>query len=237
MLEFLRDWNHPLAGAKLVSSEEIARAEERLGFSLPIALREWYQLPFNPFFLKPRLFSTHLVYPKNITVWPKGDATNGLVVFMQEYELCCEWAFLVRDAHLPDPPFYYGNTEDKTLAEKWQSQSPTFSGFFMQLLMMRSVFFGRLYAAVKKQVNEAVWTKVAEEFTDLGFPVWLEYGKSCRLLGGQDCLLAVRSDPPWGRIADLYLAARTGEALDQVTEILGLEWGCVEDPRKKKSKS
>jgi hypothetical protein len=236
MLKFLRNWNHPRKGAKLVPSAKIDRAEKRLGFALPAALKEWYWLPFNPFFLKPRLFWTRLVYPEHLEVWPEGAAKDGLIVFQQEYQLCCEWAFLVRDAHLPDPPIYYGNTEDELPLKKWKLQSSSLSGFFLELLMLRSVFYGRRFAVVKDRVNKATWKKVADGFTDLGFPVWLEYGKHCRLVGGEDCLLAIRPNPPWGREVDLYLGARTGRALDRVTDMLCVEWDCVEDPRKKKKR-
>src|SRR5262249_38598680 len=156
---------------------------------------------------------------------------KGLIVFKTEYQCCCQWAFRVRDAERDDPPVYIGSTEHHTSLKGWRIQSATFSGFMLQLLMVRSVHFASRFHACKDKVSRTLWSRVEKQFADLGFPDWFEYGKRCHLLGGDDCLLLVRSDPPWGMQTDLCLNARTLAGREKATQNLGIEWDCVEDPR------
>ena len=218
------------AGAKTVPTATLNRAEKRLVFGLPLAFREWLQLPSNPYFLKPKLFWTQQIWPRELEVWPEKAKKNGLVVFKREYQNCAEWAFRVADAHLDDPPVYVGGTDEPAMKPAdWQLQSDTFSEFMLHLLMVRSVDFASKFHACKDKATAADWKRVGKRFTDIGFLPWLEYGKECRLFGGPDCLLLTRSNPPWGSAKDLTLNARTAAARELVTEATGITWGHVQD--------
>lgn len=231
MTEFQKAWKLPHRGAKAVPTANLNRAEKRLGFGLPLAFREWLQLPSNPYFLNARLFWTHLIWPKELEVWPKKATRNGLVVFKREYQNCGEWAFRVADAHLDDPPVYFGSTDRETAMKtaEWKLQADTFSGFMLHLLMVRSVDFATKFHACKDKATAADWKRVGKQFADVGFPPWLEYGEKCRLFGGLDCLLLTRSDPPWGSEKGLTLNARTAAAREAATQASGLKWGHVQD--------
>jgi hypothetical protein len=170
-----------------------------------------------------------MTWPNRLKVWPRDAGQEGLLVFKTEYEACCEWAFLVKDAALPDPPVYHGSTENRLPVQEWKLQNETFSGFMLELLMVRSIHFANRFFACRKKADEGTWAKVATHFQDVGFPAWQEYGRDCRLLGGQDTLLLVHSDTPWGDRHDLCLNARTAEARQKVREALAIEWDCVED--------
>ena len=109
MTEFQKVWKIPRAGAEIVSTATLNRAEKRLGFVLPLALREWYQLPGNPYRLKPRIFWSHMVWPKELAVWPARATKKGLIVFKTEYQNCCEWAFRRHYA----PPYFSAFTRKR----------------------------------------------------------------------------------------------------------------------------
>ncbi len=232
MREFLCDWDLPHDGAESVPNDEITDAESRLGFALPQALKEWYQLPFNPFFLDCKLFWTHLTWPLDLKIWPENAANDGAIVFKTEYQCCCDWAFLVKEAHLTDPPVYIGVADDGVALQDWELQNATLSEFMLQLLMVRSVDFASRFHACKSSVDEGLWGTVERNFSDVGFPPWLEYGTDCRLLGGVDCLLLVRSSPPFvDEERALCLNARTAQARYEVRRVLGIEWDCESEAR------
>lgn len=230
MFEFLHDWDLPREGAETVADTEIIEAETRLGLTLPKALKEWFQLPFNPFVLDCRLFWTHMVWPQDLKVWPKDGGNDGAIVFKTEYQGCCDWAFLAKDAHLDDPPVFIGVADDDSSASEWQLQNETFSGFMLQLLMVRSVDFASGFHACKNRVTNDAWDRVGDHFASVGFPAWLEYGGDCQLLGGEDALLLVRSSPPSvGEERDLCLNAKTPEAREKARCDLGIDWDCADD--------
>jgi hypothetical protein len=224
MEEFLRDWDLPRSAGEGVPASEIAQAEERLGFRLPAAYKEWCRLPFNPFVSEPRLFWTHMRWPADLRVWPDEAGEDGLVVFKAEYQHCCEWAFRVRDAGQEDPPVLIGGTEGEMVVDQWRQQSATFSGFMLQLLMVRSVNFAPRASACKRIAPEGTWDTIQKQFRSLGFPNWLEYGERCQLFGGRDILLLIDSGPPWGPAHQLSVNARNIEALEEVTNLLGFKW-------------
>ena len=72
MTEFQKTWKIPRTGASIVPTANLNRAEKRLGFKLPLALREWYQLPSNPYRLKPRIFWSHMVWPEWSGLFPSA---------------------------------------------------------------------------------------------------------------------------------------------------------------------
>lgn len=229
MEEFLRDWELPNSPGGLIPLAEReairASAEERLQFRLPAAYNEWCQLPFNPFVAEPRLYWTHMLWFPDLEVWPEGAGADGLVVFKREYQNCCEWAFRVRDAGLDDPPVFIGSTQNEDVpVTEWQLQNATFSGFMLQLLMVRSVNFATRVSAFKRVAPQGTWDLIQKHFRNLGFPNWLEYGADCQLFGGRDILLLTDCAPPWGMQHNLSVNARSTEALEEATNLLGFKW-------------
>jgi hypothetical protein len=232
LLDFLRDWNFPISGAPVVSPRQLQEAEARLGFPLPVALAEWYGLPFNPYCLNPRLYWTWMIGPADLEVWVDASTNEGWIVIMREYQDCCQWAFRVRDAGLPDPPIFHGHTGFNRTDSTWVEQDATLSGFFQHLTMIRGVTGAKGYSACVQDVDDdAVFERLGQFFSGiLGLVGWREYGESCDLLGGEDVLLLTGASPPWGDGWDIYLNARTGTARERVTQLLGVEWDSVHDP-------
>jgi hypothetical protein len=222
-VSFLKEWNLYEESAEPVESSEITEAETRLG-ELPQAFKEWLQLPYNPFFIKPRLFWTWLVYPDELEIWhPQGNPEKQFVVFKQEYQQCCEWAFRAEDLPLENPPVYWGLTDDDFPAEEWRKQNNTFSDFMLQLLIVRTVT-GAKYCA--ESDDKSLLQKIPSLYKDMGFASWLEYGEGCRLFGGEDVILLLDSKPPWGDDKILRLAARSLEGLQKAKAAFGIEWDC-----------
>lgn len=242
MREIQRDWGLPDAGAVQTPAAElgaeIAGAERRLGFALPAALKEWYALPSNPTFLKPRLFWTHLRWPEDLEVWPEppdGGAPDpdALIVFQTEYENCCEWAFRARDAFLPDPPVLFGSTEEgECPAAEWQPQNGALTEHLLHLLLVRLVGAGSKYYASHEALTPDLLARLDRHFPDLGLPPWREYGDGCFLRGGPDVLLLLDSRPPSERVfSALTLGARSLEGLERATALLGIDWEFMEEVR------
>ena len=229
MREIQAEWGVPSAGAEGVPAAEVAAAETRLGFTLPAALKAWYALPSNPYFLKPRLFWTHLNRPELLEVWPEDVVgPDALIVFQSEYQNCCEWAFRVRDAHLPDPPVLCGSTEGE--AADWLPQNDTLTEHLLQLLLVRLIHFGPQYYAAQETLTPEMTARVAHHFPDLGLPPWREYGDGCRLRGGPDVLLLVNARPPFAYPEHaLYLGARSYAGLERATAQLGVDWDTAEE--------
>ena len=89
---YVREWGLPVAGKSLCSAMDLADAEDRLGARLPLALREWYLLPYQPYQLTTNYVTCHhLLRPHELKL------TGGWLVFQIENQDCCEWA--VREAY------------------------------------------------------------------------------------------------------------------------------------------
>ncbi len=230
MKEFCQEWDLPIDGAEAIPSSILTSAEQRLDCPMPLAFKEWCQLPFNTFFLKPRLFWTHLTEPEELEIWPPGAAKDGLIVFKTEYQGCAEWAFLVRDAHLDDPPVYVGDTvQINKGVEDWQLQSQSFSEFMLQLLLVRMVHFdGRFHACVEEASGDLL-AKANACFPDAGFPVWLEYGDECRLHAGADTFVLSNCHTPFGGRQDLCLNSLSRDGREMASKLLEIEWTCTSD--------
>lgn len=230
MREIQQEWNVPWAGAQGYSAAEIAAAEARLG-TLPAALKTWYTLPSNPYFLKPRLFWTHLKTPGDLEAWPEdAPRSEALLVFQTEYQNCCEWAFRAGDAALPDPPVLIGSTDGGVPPAEWQVQNETLSEHLLQLLLVRLVHFGPKYYAAQKVLTPELDARLAAHFPELGLPTWQEYGPECRQRGGRDVLLLHNAQPPFAYPEHaLYLGARSYRGLARATKLLDIDWDTVEE--------
>jgi len=158
---------------------------------------------------------------------PRSEA---LFVFQSEYQNCCEWAFLARDAALPDPPVVIGSTESDVPPEEWPVQNETLSEHLLELLLVRLVHFGPKYYAAEKEMTPELKTRLAAHFPEMGLPLWQEYGPECRLRGGPDVLLLENAQPPFAFTDHaLYLGARSYRGLARATKLLGVDWDTVEE--------
>ena len=98
----------------------LAAAERRLGFALPVTLRETY-----------RLVGKHPVHTKghNRLVSPSAlQMIDGLLVFQREVQAVCSHGVLERDLDSPDPPVQQRSRTGKFV----NPYSPHLSTFLME---------------------------------------------------------------------------------------------------------
>lgn len=95
---FAAAWSAPLSPADGLTPGEVRRAEDRLGFRLPVALREAYAL----FGRRPDLVAQQnpLLEPDELLLDPSGE----LLVFRSENQGCAGWGVALTDLSHQDPP-------------------------------------------------------------------------------------------------------------------------------------
>ncbi|MEU4497003.1 SMI1/KNR4 family protein [Streptomyces sp. NPDC023998] len=99
--DFAAGWAEPLADYDGTSVEDLERAEERLGLSLPAALREAYSLLGT----RPDLTGNQdpLLPPCELFI---HDEFGGVLVFRSENQGCAFWGVRQRDLGQDDPPVF-----------------------------------------------------------------------------------------------------------------------------------
>ncbi|MFC6019846.1 hypothetical protein ACFP2T_27035 [Plantactinospora solaniradicis] len=211
---------------------------------VPAALDEWWQLPFNSFVHRPRLYFTNPVWPPTVRPDPSGyGPSDGLpeenpfvgpgadlrvCVFKTEYQVCNEWGYLAAEATRRDPRVLV-STEDG-----WQLQSRSISEFFLQLAVERLPgHYGwtvRLYQDDLDKDPEII-ARLRAAYPEMGLLPWRELGIDGLAYGGPDAII----DHSQSGEADfpLVIRARTHAAAVRVATTLGvnLRESMIESPR------
>ncbi|MFL4905266.1 hypothetical protein ACJ6WF_19265 [Streptomyces sp. MMS24-I2-30] len=99
--DFAAAWAEPLADGAGTRAEELERAEEMLGLTLPTALREAYSLHGTRHDLTGNQDS--LLRPSELFV---HDEFGGVLVFRSENQGCAFWGVRLRDLGQDDPPVF-----------------------------------------------------------------------------------------------------------------------------------
>jgi hypothetical protein len=227
-----------LAAAE-TGEEEDRFAGVDMTLPIPKALDEWWDLPFNSFTHRPRLYWTNPEWPPTVRPGPaahgvadappEDDPFAGLgderriCVFKAEYQYCNEWGYLAAESALADPKVLV------SVEDGWVTQSRSISEFFLQLAVERlPAHYGwsvRLYEA-EPELGE----RVRRTFPELGLLPWRELGTETVTYGAPDAIIYhdVRefSDFPF------IVHARTRAALERVAGTLGTDWTeLIEEPR------
>ncbi|MEV5570359.1 hypothetical protein AB0L06_09925 [Spirillospora sp. NPDC052269] len=213
---------------------------EGVDFALPIpvALDEWWELPFNSFTHDARYYETNPEYPPTVRPDPSGygvagplpddsdfvapDADHRVVVFMAENQYCNEWGYLAVEANEPDPRVLVSVSRDK-----WALQARSVSEFFLQLTVERLPFeFGwRAHFFGDKDVEgselddlDGLIARIQERMPELGFEPWAELQVNEIVYGGPDVLAYVGD----GDITVSFIG-RTSQAVLDLAERLGVK--------------
>lgn len=99
--DFAAAWAEPLADGAGTRAEELERAEEMLGLTLPTALREAYSLLGTRHDLTGN--QDPLLRPSELFV---HDEFGGVLVFRSENQGCAFWGVRLRDLGQDDPPVF-----------------------------------------------------------------------------------------------------------------------------------
>jgi hypothetical protein len=105
-----------------ISEARLTRAEKRLRFSLPSAVREFYSLAGAAGECREH---NHLYWPEDLTV------EDERLVFMSENQGVVDWAVSLRPRPKADPEVWQRVSEDDA---PWHSEEMTFSVFILKNL-------------------------------------------------------------------------------------------------------
>lgn len=196
--EFIDVWYAPLKAGDGASEEELAAAEQRLGFPLPAALREWYGLAGN----RGDVWSMqdHLVRPSALRMDSRRDA----LVFYNENQSCACWG--IREEHLrrADPPIFRFNLTGPV--------SPDTTTFAIQVLLYEAKWSNNLLAWGQFDAGAAVFSEARNKFTRCGLPGEYWVAGPIHVYEGKDVLIETNAEE-W-----VWVTARTETAYARLSE-------------------
>lgn len=216
---FVARWHgRPLALGDGYRESELRAAEKRLGFRLPVALREWYQLvgrrsdvTDNPDFAVP---------PDRLRV------RDGVLVVYDEAQSVVGWG--IDEAHLSDedPPVVVERYEPDPRARTaedckrfpprrgWIKQHDTLSEFFLAALVCKvTVTGGKPTYNGNLESKEAV-SALKAAYPPLPFPAWHWPKHPSPFHGDRDTVIWFHGE--WWA----FVAARSREAWDRVESLV-----------------
>jgi uncharacterized protein (TIGR02996 family) len=135
--EFIENWYGALKPRDGYSQKELDDAEARLGFRLPAALREWYQLAGRRFDVWCRTLGMYFMEPTAL-----GLVMCDLLVFrMDDFEGYVSWGIRINDLGQEDPPVWGigpSGSPDSGESESVFECSPT-TTFFAVMSMLEEL--------------------------------------------------------------------------------------------------
>jgi hypothetical protein len=191
--EVLDEWGIDIQGATEPEFTEgaIARAERRLGFMLPGALKEWYALPFR--FHRRWPFCGTYIVPASSELGPELSALNGFVRIQREDQDCCQWGFCASDAALQDPPIYNGmdlvfdRKDFSNVQLTLIPQNSTLSEWVLQQTILDAIFIERPRARMA-EATPCEKKDLLRGFRRMGFP--MQPWGQVDLYGGPNAIVA-----------------------------------------------
>lgn len=201
--EFLDRWFLAERRSDAVDHAELVLAEQRLGLSLPAALREWYE----------RYGALHDVWSLQDTLWVPGDlrVERGVLTFCIEAQGVVRWGIRLDELAKEDPPVVIS---DPSGGSAWLVESPTTSAFAVQFAVVNA----KWSTAVRYRANGPSTAEVLDAiersyarmpFPDLHWPSW-----PTRLFGTDDVIVETNADP-W-----IWVTARSQSALAEVDALV-----------------
>jgi hypothetical protein len=131
MQEFIENWYGAVKPGDGYSQKEVDDAEARLGFRLPAALREWYQLAGRRFDVWCRTLGMYFFEPKAL-----GVEFDGIFVFrMDDFEGYVSWGIRVSDLGKDDPSIWGINAPDLGYSPSVFECTPTTTLFAIQSML------------------------------------------------------------------------------------------------------
>jgi uncharacterized protein (TIGR02996 family) len=195
-VEFIETW-HGGYSAQEGIADELDAAEQRLGVSLPIAVKEWYKLAIH----RRKIWSNQdrMVEPHLLQL----DAENQRLVLRHENQGCECWGIRAGDLHLDDPPIY-------EFQEHLICVTATTSQFALLVLLYESMFGSNAITAGGEVTEELIAKHVVAKFTpsELTTNYWVL--RPLSFYEAQDLILQTHNGN-W-----LYAIARTETALAQI---------------------
>ena len=209
---FVAHWyEEPLKEGDGYPPAELAKAERRLGFPLPEALREWYQLAGRREALIAR--QDRPLSPSDIRV------DRGMLFFHVENQGCCRWGIRQEELRLADPSVFL---EDDR--HGWFPAARSVSEFVLHMLLQECTVPGPGPKVGDLGLTQAHHEQLRARLTGLGLPAW-HWPMYPRVLlavpGPLDVLVDLQGE---GDLAQAFVVARTREALAGFLERFPWDW-------------
>ncbi|MFI1973282.1 hypothetical protein [Streptomyces cinnamoneus] len=216
-----------------VDDDEPADVDRSL--AIPVALAEWWDLPFNSFADRSDLYETNPEWPPTVRPDPTGYGVSGglapdnpfvgpdedqrVCVFMAENQYCNEWGYPAARGHLADPPVLVSARDDDG-KPVWELQSRSLSEFFLHLAAARlPAHYG--WTVEENEVSPEVVARIRQELRPMGLLPWRELGARTEFFGGPDVIVCHNTG--YGDF-ELLAYGRTEQALRRLADTLGVDW-------------
>ncbi|MEY2242383.1 SMI1/KNR4 family protein [Streptomyces sp. BF23-18] len=210
--DFTHAWAEPLTVGDGFTEENLARAEERLGVSLPTALDEMYRLLGR----RQDLTSNHdrLLHPDQLYI----DARSETLVFREENQGACSWGVLLKDLDQTDPAVHVLSDLTDRQAQRWEPWMERLSWMAVEMVLAESLHAPQHLSDFLYEPDPE-YTRILEESCEqLPFPTYTARGfEGTRWFLGADVLL--RDEEGY-----VPVRARTEEALEAVRALLPGDW-------------
>jgi uncharacterized protein (TIGR02996 family) len=204
--EFIDTWYKPLKPGDGVSEEVLRETEERLGFRLPAALREWHALAGK----RKEVWSNqdHLLEIQYLNRENSMSSRQDAFIFYVENQTCELWGIRKKDFGLEDPPVYRFLEPARV--------SPSVSIFAIQVLLYEAKWRGgRIHANASFYGNTGRFREIRRKLRKCALPQSYWCADPVRVYEGEDILVEIRGGDDW-----MYVVARTEEAYQQLSEAL-----------------
>lgn len=213
METIIEDWLRPLKPEDGVSEAQLCDAEQRLGFQLPLALREFYRRFGNAADIWS--WQDQLIIPGKLGT--QGETLE----FYRENQGVWNMEIALADIHLPDPPVSGWRADTVEEQEIYGSVNGSLSECVIQLLAynMKWAIQNKSFCCYLDirgndypewgYYSPETLQMIEQQYVRCAFPVWHLWSWPTIFYEGPDTLIEVH-------ISDdnlLYFTPRTGEAL------------------------
>ncbi|MFH8411194.1 SMI1/KNR4 family protein [Streptomyces sp. NPDC018019] len=215
---FAAAWSAPLSPTDGFTSADVQRAEDRLGFRLPVALREAYAL----FGRRRDLVAQQnpLLEPDELLLDPSGE----LLVFRSENQGCAGWGVALADLSREDPPVaLFG---DRLPGSSRLHFLDRLSLACVEIVLSEAVMAGRIEG--RSRICRATPEVVAcleEKFAPVAlspYPAWFEpKGQPVRWFSASGLVLCLE---PGSEVRDLVVTGMTTADVQRAVEAIPGAW-------------
>jgi SMI1 / KNR4 family (SUKH-1) len=225
---FIVDWQYPTELEGVCTEADIQKAEKKLGFRLPEAMREFYlQIEHHTDIFSPQELVAFTDSGDEFILYEHKKIKGNVryVSFYQDWHMGAGFFLDVNEIALGNPPVWFGDSEGEST-----ERGCVFTDFIHQWLIMHLVwisdihtvqekekyFISDRYCIYKKNINEEILKLVEDKFVKLfDYTLWGHVFYRYR-----DLILVVNHDMNFGLDKELYVLARKQGELEDALIIL-----------------